>query len=244
MGNAVSAAELAASQIINPNIPIPDYKQFDQQYYSSKDIPPECPIHRKPSPPSECPIHAGSGSTNDEINPFNMVRMNCLFSFFLYTVLWISQFCCTFNLNHKPFKTLKWELFTILGILFYYEEVGDCSHFWRSSLILSCYCTLNLNHKPFETSKRELFKILGISFFLWRSRWLIPLLIFKLQFNLFFWRCRLAIKTHHQVSHFRCPKSDRSHLFQKQWLKKARVPSGSIPANRWTTAILWNSFNF
>lgn len=82
MGNAVSAAELAASQIINPNEPVPNYKEFDQKYYSSKDIPPECPLHRKPAapspppPPSECPIHAGGGNSTtgrDEINPFNMV---------------------------------------------------------------------------------------------------------------------------------------------------------------------------
>lgn len=75
MGNAVSAAELAASQIINPNEKIPtDYKEFDRHYYSSKDIPPECPLHRKPtpspSPPEECPIHRGK---NDDINPYNMV---------------------------------------------------------------------------------------------------------------------------------------------------------------------------
>lgn len=74
----MSAAELAASQIINPNERVPNYKEFDEKYYSSKDIPPECPLHRKtaPSPPSECPVHAGSknvGTSSDEINPFNMV---------------------------------------------------------------------------------------------------------------------------------------------------------------------------
>lgn len=79
MGNAVSAAELAASQIINPNIPIPNYKNFDEQYYSTKDVPPECPIHRKcPPAPSECPIHAGSTGNSEEVNPFNMVSVEIM----------------------------------------------------------------------------------------------------------------------------------------------------------------------
>lgn len=87
MGNAVSAAELAASQIINPNTPLPDYKKFEQEYYSSKDVPPECPIHRKAAPPSECPIHSDN-SGNEEINPFNMVtKILNVFILFMFCLL-------------------------------------------------------------------------------------------------------------------------------------------------------------
>lgn len=88
MGNAVSAAELAASQIINPNEKVPDYREFDRNYYSSKDIPPECPLHRKQAPPpSECPIHAsskGTSTVHDDINPFNMVNLMRLSIFIKY----------------------------------------------------------------------------------------------------------------------------------------------------------------
>lgn len=69
MGNTVSAAEIAATQIIHPNAPLkaPVENQFIDPARLSKEIPPECPMHQKYT--SECPIQHEKG----EINPLNMV---------------------------------------------------------------------------------------------------------------------------------------------------------------------------
>ncbi|VEN35590.1 unnamed protein product [Callosobruchus maculatus] len=77
MGNTVSAAEIAASQIVNPNAP-PSYHYAHHHHQSFQhfqgDIPPECPMHTKTKPKSyslgsECPVGEGNGN----INPLNMV---------------------------------------------------------------------------------------------------------------------------------------------------------------------------
>lgn len=67
MGNTVSAAEMAATQIVHPNTPVHDHSKFAQY---GKDIPPECPMHKKLSA-SECPINPG----NSDLDPLNMVRI-------------------------------------------------------------------------------------------------------------------------------------------------------------------------
>lgn len=72
MGNTVSAAEMAATQIVHPNAPIQDYTKYHNTHgYSGKDIPPECPMHKRQNA-SECPVNYGSG----DINPLNMVSYN------------------------------------------------------------------------------------------------------------------------------------------------------------------------
>ncbi|XP_066247966.1 holocytochrome c-type synthase [Euwallacea similis] len=78
MGNTVSAAELAAAQIIHPNDPLVEEKStpiFHHKHhhfanYSGK-IPEECPMHRKQQPvASECPV---GGASQDDVNPLNMM---------------------------------------------------------------------------------------------------------------------------------------------------------------------------
>lgn len=64
MGNTVSAAELAAAQIIHPNVEA--HKDNIHKY--SGEIPPECPMHRQRA--SECPVQHGK----DDVNPLNMVQ--------------------------------------------------------------------------------------------------------------------------------------------------------------------------
>ncbi|KAJ8984801.1 hypothetical protein NQ317_003716 [Molorchus minor] len=66
MGNTVSAAEIAASQIIHPNDPI-KHKPYNHSKASTGNYPAECPMHRKAE--SECPIQQGKG----DINPLNMM---------------------------------------------------------------------------------------------------------------------------------------------------------------------------
>ncbi|ENN75386.1 holocytochrome c-type synthase [Dendroctonus ponderosae] len=75
MGNTVSAAEVAAAQIVRPNEPvqnasqIPHKHHFDIKNYSGA-IPAECPMHKKQEPASsECPVQGGQG----DINPLNMM---------------------------------------------------------------------------------------------------------------------------------------------------------------------------
>lgn len=71
MGNTVSAAELAATQIIHPQTPTlekPDHTKFLQSGYAMGDIPPECPMHKKQTA-SVCPVKEGT----DDLNPLNMV---------------------------------------------------------------------------------------------------------------------------------------------------------------------------
>ncbi|KRT84887.1 hypothetical protein AMK59_2022 [Oryctes borbonicus] len=74
MGNTVSAAELAATQIVYPQaatVPAPykpDHSKFMQGDFSKDAIPPECPMHKKQAV-SDCPVR-GSG---DGIDPLNMM---------------------------------------------------------------------------------------------------------------------------------------------------------------------------
>lgn len=70
MGNTVSAADLAASQILYPNTPSYHYKHKKDYNYGG-EIPEECPMHQKHKivKDSECPVNHGQ----DEINPLNMV---------------------------------------------------------------------------------------------------------------------------------------------------------------------------
>jgi len=74
MGNTVSSAEIAATQIIHPNarslreeskLP-PDHPPV-HAHYGSGDIPPECPMHKKVPADSGCPVK------HDEVNPLNMM---------------------------------------------------------------------------------------------------------------------------------------------------------------------------
>lgn len=74
MGNTVSAAEIAASQIVHPNSAHEQnttkhdfHKQFSYDFRTGQ-IPPECPMHR-PKGASECPVNQG------EVNPLNMVYL-------------------------------------------------------------------------------------------------------------------------------------------------------------------------
>lgn len=69
MGNTVSAADIAASQILHPNTPSQHkHKQF---FEYGAEIPEECPMHqkRKTLTDSECPVN----QNQDAINPLNMV---------------------------------------------------------------------------------------------------------------------------------------------------------------------------
>lgn len=82
MGNTVSAAEVAAAQIVHPNESVengsqsPHKHHFDTKNYSGA-IPAECPMHKKQeSAASECPVQGGQG----DINPLNMVGLKSLFS--------------------------------------------------------------------------------------------------------------------------------------------------------------------
>lgn len=72
MGNTVSAAEIAAAQIVHPNDPIDlhvsSQHAFDTENYYG-EIPEECPMHKKTQPSSsECPVRG-----EDDINPLNMM---------------------------------------------------------------------------------------------------------------------------------------------------------------------------
>lgn len=69
MGNVVSAAEVAATQIISPNDGFDQRAAKSHAFYGAGDIPQECPMHQKRAR-SECPVQHGSG---DDINPLNMV---------------------------------------------------------------------------------------------------------------------------------------------------------------------------
>lgn len=69
MGNTVSAAEIAATQIVHPNSHLSQHefhKESMGHHFKHGEIPPECPMHQK-SNTSECPVNQG------EINPLNMV---------------------------------------------------------------------------------------------------------------------------------------------------------------------------
>ena len=68
MGNTVSAAELAATQLIHPGVGTSSENESNKLHHHrtlSGEIPPECPMHKKQNS-SECPV-------KDEINPLNMV---------------------------------------------------------------------------------------------------------------------------------------------------------------------------
>lgn len=70
MGNAVSAAEMAASQIVHPVFhdgKTELAKGHPHVDYHPGDIPPECPMHKKLPQKSECPIN------HEEVSPLNMV---------------------------------------------------------------------------------------------------------------------------------------------------------------------------
>lgn len=100
MGNTVSAAELAASQIVHSQIQVENVNEkFDHLTLSSKkihigDIPPECPMHQKnfdqqavkvvPEEKrleggSECPVQG------EEINLLNMVRLINILHIVIYS---------------------------------------------------------------------------------------------------------------------------------------------------------------
>ncbi|KAH0820788.1 hypothetical protein GEV33_002003 [Tenebrio molitor] len=73
MGNTVSAAEIAATQIVHPNASAEIHKRGDFEKeqiraYELKNIPAECPMHKKIGP-GECPINQGQG----DVNPLNMM---------------------------------------------------------------------------------------------------------------------------------------------------------------------------
>lgn len=69
MGNTVSAADLAAAQILYPNTPIHKFRHSQFQDFGD-EIPEECPMHRKHKiTESGCPVNHGQ----DDINPLNMV---------------------------------------------------------------------------------------------------------------------------------------------------------------------------
>ncbi|XP_023018707.1 cytochrome c heme lyase [Leptinotarsa decemlineata] len=71
MGNTVSAAEIAAAQILRPNDPIEKHRHIDIHKFEG-EIPPECPMHQKSKSKtfsSECPV----GGMSDELNPLNMM---------------------------------------------------------------------------------------------------------------------------------------------------------------------------
>lgn len=73
MGNTVSAAEIAAAQIIHPNEPIEKHSfvQYSAEQHNTADIPEECPMHKKHQPAaSECPVQHDN---NNDINPLNMM---------------------------------------------------------------------------------------------------------------------------------------------------------------------------
>jgi len=67
MGNTVSAAEIAAAQIVHPNEPIEHVLQKHSIDNYSAVIPEECPMHR--STVSECPVQHGQ----NDVNPLNMM---------------------------------------------------------------------------------------------------------------------------------------------------------------------------
>lgn len=70
MGNTVSAADIAAAQILYPNTPSHHYKHREFFEYGG-EIPEECPMHQKHKTinDSGCPVN----QNQDDINPLNMV---------------------------------------------------------------------------------------------------------------------------------------------------------------------------
>lgn len=84
MGNTVSAAELAAAQIIHPNDPeiqkssVPHHHHHHRHNFDIKGgYPEECPMHKKQPAASECPVGGGQG----DINPLNMASFKKFESF-------------------------------------------------------------------------------------------------------------------------------------------------------------------
>ncbi|XP_017778822.1 PREDICTED: cytochrome c-type heme lyase [Nicrophorus vespilloides] len=78
MGNTVSAAEIAATQIVHPNLtasePQKPHHHEHMKQYAQGEIPPECPMHQKAAPAKptaagECPVK----HDNTDINPLNMM---------------------------------------------------------------------------------------------------------------------------------------------------------------------------
>lgn len=69
MGNTVSAAEIAATQIVHPNtLSVGKHAHYAKSDFNG-NIPPECPMHKKASA-SECPVNQ-----DGDINPLNMVGL-------------------------------------------------------------------------------------------------------------------------------------------------------------------------
>ncbi|XP_060528250.1 holocytochrome c-type synthase [Cylas formicarius] len=64
MGNTVSAAEIAAAQIVHPNKPMEKWDDYHEEYIK---IPQECPMHQQYQ--SECPVK----HEQNDINPLNMM---------------------------------------------------------------------------------------------------------------------------------------------------------------------------
>lgn len=69
MGNTVSAADIAAAQILYPNTPIHTFKKRKFHDFGG-EIPEECPMHKSLYVESGCPVKQGQ----DDINPLNMVN--------------------------------------------------------------------------------------------------------------------------------------------------------------------------
>lgn len=98
MGNTVSAAEMAATQIISPAIAEPakpkfDHSKLDHKAYTQGEIPPECPMHKKGASASPAPVNTGSSEcpVGGDVNPLNMVSIK-LFSI-LYRLITIFVKC-------------------------------------------------------------------------------------------------------------------------------------------------------
>lgn len=68
MGNTVSAADLAAAQILYPNTPIHTFKHRKFHDFGG-EIPEECPMHKPVFRESGCTVNQGQ----DDVNPLNMV---------------------------------------------------------------------------------------------------------------------------------------------------------------------------
>lgn len=71
MGNTVSAAEIAASQIVHSNNGT-NYQHTHKHHFQhfNGEIPAECPMHRpKSTSDSQCPVNHGK----DDVNPLNMM---------------------------------------------------------------------------------------------------------------------------------------------------------------------------
>lgn len=101
MGNTVSAAEVAATQIIHPlkhdqtehNLP-KTHPKIDYKAFSPNDIPAECPMHKEQTQQkSECPVQ------HDKINPLNMVITYKFYPNIEYLVLFIYR--CLLQINNQ-----------------------------------------------------------------------------------------------------------------------------------------------